>query len=362
MRIVSLDFLRFLAAFSVAVPHLVIYFSLYEKPVVLETVTALAVEIFFVLSGFVLCPFLEKIFQSTERVGKNLMVFLVRRWMRTLPLYFLSLATFIILFSGKWDLTAFKYLLFLQNFYWPPPELDYFSVSWSLAVEEWFYILFPAFMVLFFLVRGKTGPIKNRAGVFLLGSIAFVLVFTLLRVTSDVPAENWGTGIRRVVLFRIDSIVFGILLYLLRSHIYRIPIPVIVLAIAGTVVYLFSGYDRIHNGQSNPFEFRFLIFAAITLFSCAVLSLFLRLEDFFKKRLKKVSLWGGRISYGVYLFHIPVSALVGRFLDMTEIFFLLLSILAICGATTAIYHFFERPILNARPDFDFDEEPGPRPK
>ena len=165
-----------------------------------------------------------------------------------------------------------------------------------------------------------------------------------------------------VVLFRIDSIVFGILLYLLRSHIYRIPIPVIVLAIAGTVVYLFSGYHRIHNGQSNPFEFRFLIFAAITLFSCAVLSLFLRLEDFFKKRLKKVSLWGGRISYGVYLFHIPVGALVGRFLDMTGIFFLLLSILTICGATTAIYHFFERPILNARPDFDFDEEPGPRPK
>ena len=65
--------------------------------------------------------------------------------MRTLPLYFLSLAAFIILFSGGLDITGLKYLVFLQNFFWAPPAFDYFSVSWSLAVEEWFYVLFPAF-------------------------------------------------------------------------------------------------------------------------------------------------------------------------------------------------------------------------
>ena len=116
MRIVSLDFLRFFAAFSVAVPHLIIYFSITDDLVLLETITSLAVELFFVLSGFVLCPFLKKIFESTTGVGRNLLIFLVRRWMRTLPLYFLSLTFFVILFSGRLDLTAVKYLVFLQNF------------------------------------------------------------------------------------------------------------------------------------------------------------------------------------------------------------------------------------------------------
>ena len=63
MRIVSLDFLRFFAALSVAGPHLIIYFSLIEDPVLLETVTSLAVELFFDLGRRivlyferVLCP------------------------------------------------------------------------------------------------------------------------------------------------------------------------------------------------------------------------------------------------------------------------------------------------------------------
>jgi len=357
MRIISLDFLRFLAALSVAVPHMVIYFALSENLVALEIITSLSVEIFFVLSGFVLCPFLARIFESTggtAGIRKNLFIFLARRWMRTLPLYFLALTFFVILFSGQWDRTALKYLLFLQNFHWPPPELDYFSVSWSLAVEEWFYILFPAFMALFFWVGTAVRPGGNRATLFLFGAIAFICVFTALRLAADVPSENWGYTIRRVVLFRIDSIGFGILLYLLRGFIYKIPVSVIVGIVVAMLAYLFNGYGRILGGGSPFIESRLLIFTATAVFSCAVLSLFLRLEHLFQKRMKGISLWGGRVSYGIYLLHIPVAALVGKGLNAAPGIFLGVSIVVVLIVTTGVYYFFEKPILDARPNFQFD--------
>lgn len=353
MRIVSLDFLRFFAALSVAGPHLIIYFSLIEDPVLLETVTSLAVELFFVLSGFVLCPFLKKIFESTTGVVKNLLIFLVRRWMRTLPLYFLSLAFFVILFSGRLDLTAIKYLIFLQNFHWPPPDFDYFSVSWSLAVEEWFYILFPCFIAVFFAIWRQLVRLGDRTTVYMIGSIAFVAVITLLRGLSDVPVENWGLGLRRVVLFRLDSIGFGILLYLWRDRLYKIPVAVIFITVIATAAYLFDAYGRISRGLSVALEFRLLVFAATVLFSCAVLAFFLRLERLFQGWMKEISLWGGGISYGVYLFHIPIGALIGKLYDLPGSVFVVVTVLVIFIFTTLVYYFFEKPILEARLGFRF---------
>jgi peptidoglycan/LPS O-acetylase OafA/YrhL len=359
MRFISLDLLRFIAAASVAIPHLVIYFFPLENAVVLEIVTSLAVEIFFVLSGFVLSPFLARIFESTTDVGGNLCIFLVRRWMRTLPLYFLALLSFIILFSGKLDLTSLQYLLFLQNFYWSPPTFDYFMVSWSLAVEEWFYILFPAFVALIFKFCSTSRLILHRSSVFLWSTIVFILIITLLRLTADVPSENWGLNVRRVVLYRIDSIGFGILLYLLRAMIYKTPISVIVATIAATLIYVFAGYERIHANASHIIESRIIIFFATAVFSCAMLSLFLRMEDHIAGSVKTFSLWGGRISYGIYLLHIPVATAVGEGTDLSARITVLISIATIIVVTTGVYYYFEKPILDTRPDFKFDDKYGP---
>ena len=65
------------------------------------------------------------------------------------------------------------------------------------------------------------------------------------------------------------------------------------------------------------------------------------------------------MSYGIYLLHIPVAALTGKVLDVWAGAFVGLSLLAILAVTTVVYYFFEKPILDARPGFQFyDHEKG----
>ena len=62
---------------------------------------------------------------------------------------------------------------------------------------------------------------------------------------------------------------------------------------------------------------------------------------------------GGRISYGVYLFHIPIGAIIGKLYDLPGIAFVLVTVLVLGIVTTLVYYFFEKPILEARPGFRF---------
>ena len=69
--------------------------------------------------------------------------------------------------------------------------------------------------------------------------------------------------------------------------------------------------------------------------------------------MKGISLWGGRISYGVYLFHIPIGAIIGNLYDLSGSAFVVVTVLVIGIVTTLVYYFFEKPILEARPGFRF---------
>src|SRR5262245_41783686 len=81
-RVVSLDLLRGLAAFAVMVPHFFMYY-LGEASDLAEVVSITAVEVFFVLSGFVLGP--QIVLCARRRNWATLRTFLLRRWMRTIP-------------------------------------------------------------------------------------------------------------------------------------------------------------------------------------------------------------------------------------------------------------------------------------
>src|SRR5712691_3580462 len=86
-RVASLDFLRGLAAFSVAIPHYLILNV--AGSTLADAIAVTGVEVFFVLSGFVLAP------QILTVVGggpiRSLRIFIIRRWMRTIPPYLIAL-------------------------------------------------------------------------------------------------------------------------------------------------------------------------------------------------------------------------------------------------------------------------------
>ena len=103
----------------------------------------LGVELFFVLSGFLIGGILIRLSRQggTHWLGG----FYARRWFRTLPNYYLFVLINILLVwwgtrPGELD-EVWKYLVFIQNLFGPHPL--FFPEAWSLAVEEVFYLFIP---------------------------------------------------------------------------------------------------------------------------------------------------------------------------------------------------------------------------
>ena len=105
-RYSNIDQLRFLAAMTVAFSHLLI--SKNGSNLYLEICSSIAVEVFFIISGFVLAPQILKVVNSIDT--KNYKIFLIRRWYRTIPLYILSLVLTSLLLGKFLSFDFFKYL------------------------------------------------------------------------------------------------------------------------------------------------------------------------------------------------------------------------------------------------------------
>jgi len=176
------------------------------------------VEMFFVLSGFLIGGILIKIFEKSDSFGVNdIFNFWIRRWFRTLPNYYLVLAlNIVIVYFGiiKEDFNQFswKFFLFLQNF--TQPFTGFFWESWSLSVEEWFYLLFPVVLLIVYSTMNKISRYSKKA-VFLISVCIFLFIPLLLRlfIASKFEVDNFWmeTRIFKVVIFRLDGIAFGLL-------------------------------------------------------------------------------------------------------------------------------------------------------
>ncbi len=183
------------------------------------------VELFFVLSGFLIGGILIKLFNKSDFGFKTIGNFWIRRWFRTLPNYYLILILNIIfvyfgIIKGDFSKFNWRYFLFLQNF--SKPLVGFFWESWSLSVEEWFYLLFPVILGILYLVLH---PFKiSKKQVFFWSVSVFLLVPFLLRffVASEYKVDNFWLGVKiyKVVIFRLDGIALGLLAAFIK---YRRP-------------------------------------------------------------------------------------------------------------------------------------------
>ncbi|MFT3792014.1 MAG: acyltransferase [Rudaea sp.] len=161
----------------------------------------LGVELFFVLSGFLIGGIL---IGELRGGGFELKRFWTRRWLRTLPNYFLFLALNVLLYRamfGAWPHFGL-FLVFLQNFAWPHPPL--FSEAWSLSVEELFYLIAPlATLAVVRLTKGRGSVVG-----WLLAAIALVTAIRIGYVLWRDPL--WDSGVRKIALVRLDAFIYGV--------------------------------------------------------------------------------------------------------------------------------------------------------
>ena len=172
----------------------------------------LGVELFIVLSGFLIGGILYKQFLHENYTLKDAGLFVTRRLMRVLPSYYLviTMITIIYLLFGFSVSEVWKYPLMIQNFSSPIPA--FFPESWSLPVKEMGYI----FVVILLLVVSKTFIKTSKQVLFLTVVIGLIAFTFLLKLYYDIHSANlqlriWSFTVRSVVIYRIDSVLIGVL-------------------------------------------------------------------------------------------------------------------------------------------------------
>ncbi len=102
------------------------------------------VDLFFVLSGWLIGGLY---WNEKARFGNvKIVKFWLRRWLRTIPPYWAALTlSWLAVFIHSRKPFDYGYLAFIQNYY---SEIPYFLVSWSLCIEEHFYLFLPLLLAL----------------------------------------------------------------------------------------------------------------------------------------------------------------------------------------------------------------------
>ena len=340
-RYSNIDQLRFIAALTVAMSHLII--SANGSNLNLEILSSISVEVFFIISGFVLAPQILKVAKSKNI--DNYKIFLIRRWYRTIPLYILSLTLTSIILGQIFSFDFLKYLFFIQNFFKIIVELDYFSISWSLSVEEWFYLIFPFFLFIFF----KFYKFDDRK-LIMSASILFIFLILLIRLIN-INEDEWGSSVRRVVLFRLDSIVFGFILYFYKDKIIDNFFNKVWLltSIIVTAIIVFKILEI--NASKNIIFYKIIFHYVVALWGLLVVLFFYIIDKKIEKNyLIKLNLFLGKISYSIYLFHLLIIYIISL-LNISIILTIFLFLFVQIFISTLMYYYFEKPILKLRPSY-----------
>src|SRR5215470_8249665 len=345
-RVFGLDFTRALAISLVLFTH-ASFFLAPLKPDFdpLFMVGYLGVDLFFALSGFLIGGILiDSAAPGAGWIGR----FWVRRWLRTLPNYYLFLLINIAIYlwvEGRWP-QALSYVFFVQSLAWPHPL--FFPEAWSLALEEVFYLLAPLAMLVFL-------PIVRERWQTVLVLCAALALALLLRTVYVIDANPpWHEGVRKISLIRLDSIGYGVLaVYLCKAYALTLAARRR-LAVAGVVGLLGAWALYLAATIDTSLVARTLLFSIVSASFAAMLPLAsVWLEPAWPPRaiaaVRRLALW----SYALYLTHLPIMRVIYK-LDLAPTNALgcyamgaVFAVLAIASAAL-VYRGFERPILALR--------------
>ena len=156
--------------------------------------------------------------------------------------------------------------------------------------------------------------------------------------------EVWGEEIRRSVLFRIDSLCYGVLAFMWRKKITKSMLFVTLFIILISIFYLLNSIYLISNNKLV--QFIFLPYCSLS-FSI-ILAYVSKFE--ISARFSKAGKFLANISYSMYLFHIIFIALFQNFEKLNGFGFVSYFVV-VTAFSTIFYYFFEKPLNDSRPKY-----------
>ena len=349
----SIDSLRALAVLAVIIYHVDVNYL---------PGGFLGVDLFFVLSGYLISSLIIKEYKKTGSL--NLYNFYIRRARRLLPaVYFMITVVLvvIVMFNGvllkKSHLDAIFGYIYSSNWWYIFHKLDYFDSFgsqspfkhlWSLAIEEQFYMIFP---LLFLLInrkkKDKDGFYKlNRnflyviLGVILVSLIAHIILFDINNISriyfgTDTRAFSLLVGVVGAILYPMDKLNTKITPQ--ENLVYSV---VSLISIAALITIM------IYTSEYNTWLYRggFLLVAIlgiiIIISSGKQHTIMAKLLSF------KPVVFIGKISYSLYLWHFPVLVLTTPVSEIGKpnIFFVVLRVILTFILAIISYALVETPI------------------
>jgi len=299
------------------------------------------VFLFFVISGYLITRLLFQELNTNKSI--SLANFYKRRVFRLYPI--IIIYAILIVITSSIPLKSINYyeplsaLFYFANYLCPHYQIigiEYqmpFKMFWSLSVEEHFYFVFP---ILFIILRGT----PKRIAIF---SIFVIIIVFALRAyyVLYMPSVLQGLYIYMRTEFRADSIAYGVLLASLCE--LRWGRKILSFGDSWLTATICSFFILIIAIIPNLFQEIFrdvLMGASIVMGMSAILFgnkfyLVAILLNF-----KPVS-WIGKISYSLYIWHLPIHLLVQKFIPN----YWFISIVGSVAIAAVSYYFIELPFI-----------------
>lgn len=345
-RIFGLDLMRAIAMFSVIVAH-----SGFDRLFGLRH-GIIAVESFFVMSGFLIGEMLIRDFRNGFGMN-DLKNFWIKRWFRTLPLYYAVLLLKFIFIDHSISFNLGYYFLFLQNNFY---GINFLPVSWTLVLEEWFYLVIPVLIFLLF----RKGINASRFYWFVL---LFVIASNVVRFAWVYYTDRPYGAITGNFPLRFDSFLIGVGLAAVKLFSGKIfefmsRTAFFLASLFGLVVllYFFAISDGGNQGETDLLWVRTVWYTLISV-SIALLLPFidqgkpvLALGKI--NPLNFIITWISFLSYPIYLIHLDFFRLTDQYFPfiagwnpIAVIFFRLLFIVPF---SLLLYKLIHEPLIALR--------------
>lgn len=312
----------------------------------------IGVDIFFVLSGFLITALL---IQEWEQYGKiNFKNFYIRRALRLLPALVALLFIYVIVASLFPDnprnhiLAAFIALVNLTNwaraFDWEIPS--FLGHTWSLSIEGQFYLLWPP--ILMILLRYMQSRFLITIIVF--SSALFLGLYRVYMLATGASVSRLYNGLDT----RADSLLLGCVVGIaIASNLIPKDNRILGVIKYASIVSWLGLLVMIVVARLESHIMYYYGYFIISIFSGFIILSFFLYPSLLPRKMmnKKWLVWLGRISYGLYLWHYPVFRVLQ--LKVSSSWLLVLIIgggLSIFIATLSFY-FLERPLFQLKSSF-----------